>query len=118
MEQLFKMPIKGILNLRAKDRQINHQPTLSRAFQHFLIVSTCSSIIFPDFYLILFPSIGFQSFHASAISFPFRFHNEIYYFFNLFIQFFSHLSIHSNFQSIFHLDSRKLSRELENPFFA
>ena len=32
--------------------------------------------------------------------------------------FFSQLSIYSNFQSIFHLNSRELSRELGNLFFA
>ena len=35
MEQLFRMPIKGRLNFIAKPRQINHQPTLNRAFKHF-----------------------------------------------------------------------------------
>ena len=33
MDQLFRMPIKGILNIRAKDQQINHQPTLKT--EHF-----------------------------------------------------------------------------------
>ena len=39
----------------------------------------------------------FQSFHALANSFIVKFYNEIYYFFNLSIQFFSHLSMHSDF---------------------
>ena len=117
MEQLFRMPIKGRLNFRAKlDKSIINQYSIEH-FNIFFIVSTSSLVIFPYFYLILFPSICFQSFHASTIPFPIKFYNEICYFFNLFIQFFSQLSIHSYFQRIFHLDSRE-SRKLGNPFFA
>ena len=49
MEELFRRPIKARLNFKAKDQQINNQPTNNRAFHHYLIVSTSSIAIFLDF---------------------------------------------------------------------
>ena len=108
MDQLFRMPIKGRLNFKASDQSIINQHSI----EHFSIFNSFYKFIsnISRFLAYFISKHLFQSFHVSTIPFPVRFYNEIYFLFSLCIQFFSQLSIRSNFQSNFHLDFRKLSR--------